>query len=76
MAGVLTTLGLTKYNAAVANSSVLKVAKIIIGSNTGAVSSTTTNIGTAVATLTRVNILVGFNKKDISFKAMLELDVA
>lgn len=76
MAGVLTTLGLTKYNAAVANKTVIKIAKIIIGSNTGNVSSATTSIGTAIATLTRVNILAGFNKKDVSFRAMLELDVA
>lgn len=76
MAGFLTTAGQTKYNSAVANKTILKIAKIIIGSNTGAVSSATTSIGTALATLTRVNILTGFNGKDVSFKAMMELDVS
>lgn len=70
---VLTTVGTTKYNAAVAGNKKILIKKLVFGSNTGAVSSATTDIGTPVYVLDRVHLSSGFSKGKLSFSAYMKL---
>lgn len=70
---VLTTVGTTKYNSAVANGKKILIKKLVFGSNTGAVSSATTDIGTPVYTFDRVHISQGFSTDKLSFSVYMQL---
>ncbi len=70
---VLTTAGTAKYNAVIANGGKILIKKLVFGSNTGAVSAATTDIGTPVYSFDRVHLSTGFSTTKISFSVYLEL---
>lgn len=73
---VLTTAGTTKYNAAVSGGSKILIKKIVFGSNTGTVSSATTDIGTPLYTFDRVHTSMGFSTNKLVFSVSMELPLA
>lgn len=70
---VLTTVGTTKYNDAVANGKKILIKKLVFGSNTGTVSAATTDIGTPVYSFDRVHLSMGFGTNKLSFSVYMQL---